>query len=230
MNAQSDLKFLNQMDSVNSVRTQIKICGVTSTKDAEYAMQFGADAVGLVFYKHSTRNLAKAKAMEIRQVLAKSTTAVGVVVDPTDDLLEMIISDVQVDAIQFHGEESPERCRQLGIPYIKAQRVRSTEQILNARDLYTDAKALLLDAYEPSKVGGTGQTFSWELIPELDIPVILAGGLTSDNVGEAIRKVRPSAVDVSTGVEVSGGIKDPESIQKFSESVLAADESLRDLQ
>lgn len=215
--------LFNDSDVDNCVRTQIKICGITSTQDAGYAVEFGADAIGLVFYAPSSRNLTPSQAKLIRDSLPDSVSSVGVVVDPVDELLEQVINAVGVDFIQFHGNESPERCRQSGIPYIKALRVQSTEQIHQALERYTDAVAFLLDAYETERVGGTGRTFAWDMIPRIEKPVILAGGLSAENVGEAIRQVGPAGVDVSTGVEIAGGIKDRNAIHRFVSAVRTAD-------
>ena len=215
--------LFNDSEADNRVRTQIKICGITSTHDAGYAVEFGADAIGLVFYAPSSRNLTPSQAKLIRDSLPDSVSSVGVVVDPVDELLEQVIETVGVDFIQFHGSESPERCRQSGIPYIKALRVQSTEQIHQALERYTDAVAFLLDAYETERVGGTGRTFAWDMIPRIAKPVILAGGLSAENVGEAIRQVNPDGVDVSTGVEISGGVKDRNAIHRFVSAVRTMD-------
>ena len=215
--------LFNDSEADDCVRTQIKICGITSTRDAGYAVEHGADAIGLVFYAPSSRNLTPGQAKLIRESLPDSVSSVGVVVDPVDELLEQVINTVGVDFIQFHGNESPERCRESGIPYIKALRVQSTGQIQQALERYTDAAAFLLDAYESERVGGTGRTFAWDMIPRIETPVILAGGLSAENVCDAIRQVGPTGVDVSTGVEISGGVKDRNAIHQFVSAVRSAD-------
>ncbi len=203
--------------------TQIKVCGITQVQDALFAAQCGVDAVGMVFYPPSGRNLDSLQAKAIRDSLPPEVASVAVVVNPDDQLLDEIVQLVKPTYIQFHGEESVERCRESGIPFIKAIRVRHAEQISQAVDDYPDASGLLFDAYEKNKVGGTGRTFPWELMFRVDKPIILAGGLHRNNVAEAIQKVRPTAVDVSTGVEFSEGIKNQAAIQDFVCAVQAAD-------
>ena len=202
-------------DSSSQFRTQIKVCGITRIEDAIYAAQCGVDAIGLIFYSPSPRNVGSEQAKKIRQNLPESVASVAVVVDPDDELLNQIVEEVKPDFIQFHGNESPDRCQQSGLPFLKAFRVRSAALVEQAVGDYSSASAVLLDAYIPDKVGGTGQTFSWDLVPQLEMPIILAGGLDSSNIAQAIQTVNPVAVDVSTGVESSPGIKDNHAVREF---------------
>ena len=202
-------------DSSSHFQTQIKVCGITRIEDAIYAAQCGVDAIGLIFYSPSPRNVDSEQAKIIRQNLPDTVACVAVVVDPDDELLYQIVEDVKPDFIQFHGNESPARCQQSGLPFLKAFRVRSAAMVEQAVGEYSSASAVLLDAYVPDKVGGTGQTFSWDLVPQLEMPIILAGGLDSTNIAQAIQTVNPVAVDVSTGVESSPGIKDNHAVRKF---------------
>ncbi len=203
--------------------TQIKICGITNTVDALNAASLGADAIGMIFYPPSSRNLDCSQAAAVRNCLPETVSSIAVVVDPGEDLVFDIVSQVKPDFIQYHGFEPPELCDDVGIPYIKAVRVRSTEQILQTIESYANAKAFLLDAYEKDRVGGTGRKFSWDLIPQAQVPIILAGGLNAENVGEAIGQVHPLAVDVSTSVEASGGRKDRTAMEQFIFAVRSAD-------
>ncbi len=218
-------RFLESCGSSVPVQTQVKVCGITRPEDAIHATHCGADALGFVFYPPSRRNVSSETVNEIREQLDRRVALIAVVVDPDDDLLDDIVSNARPDFIQFHGNESPGRCRESGIPFIKAFRVRNARQLKTVSDEYSDARALLFDAFVPDKVGGTGMTFSWKLLPETQMPTVLAGGLNLDNVAEAIGKVKPSAVDVSTGVEISPGIKDKQAITRFLATVHAVDQS-----
>lgn len=223
------MKFLDDIHPSGNYPTRVKICGMTSAEDARNAAGVGADAVGLIFYAPSSRNLSCEQAAAIREALPESTAAVAVVVDPEDALLEQIVERVRPDYLQFHGSESPGRCVQHGIPYIKAVRVRNAAQIDQAIADHRDAKAFLLDAYDEDHVGGTGKKFAWDLIPEAGVPIILAGGLNHDNVGRAVGQVRPFAVDVSTGVEDRGGRKSRDLMARFMSAVAQADASLENV-
>jgi len=202
------------------LRTRVKICGITSVKDALTAAQHGADAIGLVFYSKSPRNVSIAQAAEIVARLPAFVSAVGLFVDAAPEKIHAVLAKVKLDLLQFHGDEAPEECRQYGLPYMKAVRVQVGINLLQYAADYGDAKALLLDAYTEGAVGGTGQTFDWNLIPEnLPKNIVLAGGLDASNVGSAIRQVRPYAVDVSGGVEREKGIKDADKIAAFIRGV-----------
>ncbi len=217
------VRFLDSSGPSESFQTQVKVCGITRLEDAVHASRCGAHALGFIFYSPSKRNMNSQKVKAIKDELPESVSSVAVVVDPDDQLLDDIVSVVRPNFIQFHGVESPERCREAGIPFIKAFRVRSSEQLEKAGEHYHDASALLFDAYLPDKVGGTGLTFSWNLLPSFEKPVILAGGLHSGNVVRAIESVQPDAVDVSTGVEFSPGIKNRHAISEFFSAVQTAD-------
>lgn len=204
--------------------TAIKICGITRAQDALAAARYGANAIGFVFYARSPRHVGAAQAAELMRVLPPFVMSVGLFVDAAPDEVRQTLSSVRLDLLQFHGDESPAYCRQFGVPYLKALRVRKGVDLLQYAQDFHDAKALLLDAYVEGLHGGTGATFDWALIPkDLPLPVVLSGGLTPDNVSAAIRAVRPWAVDVSSGVELSKGIKDAAKIAAFVTGVRNAD-------
>jgi len=204
--------------------TAVKICGITRPEDALAAARAGAHAIGLVFYAKSPRFVTPARAAEIIRVLPPFITTVGLFVDAAAEEVRAVLAVAPVGLLQFHGDESPAFCRQFGLPYIKAVRVRpGTDLLQYARD-YHDAKALLLDAYVEGLHGGSGAAFDWSLIPRgLPLPVILSGGLTPENVADAVRSVRPGAVDVSSGVESAKGIKDAQKIAAFIKGARSGD-------
>ena len=198
------------------MRTRIKICGITRLEDARIAVESGADAIGLVFYAPSPRNLDPEQARAIVAALPPFVTAVGLFVDPTRDQVEAVLRRCPLGLLQFHGDEAPGFCGGFGLPYIKAARVRADADLVQYLSPYHAAQGWLLDAYHDQLYGGTGESFDWKLIPrDLARPVILSGGLTPDNVGAAVRQVRPWAVDVSSGVEAGKGIKDAAKIAAF---------------
>lgn len=202
------------------MRTRVKICGITRVEDALAAVQHGCDAIGLVFYAPSPRNVSSRQAAEIVARLPAFITAVGLFVDAAPAEINAVLAAVRLDLLQFHGEETPQQCRQYGLPYMKAIRVKADTNLLQYATEYSDAQALLLDAYAEGVAGGTGQAFDWSLIPaNLPRPIVLAGGLHAGNVGAAIQQVRPYAVDVSGGVEVTKGIKDADKIAAFMRGV-----------
>jgi phosphoribosylanthranilate isomerase len=204
--------------------TAVKICGITRPEDALAAARAGAHAIGLVFYARSPRHVTPARAAEIIRVLPPFITTVGLFVDATAEEVRAALALAPVGLLQFHGDESPAFCRQFGVPYIKAVRMKpGTDLLQYARD-YHDAKALLLDAYVEGLHGGSGAAFDWSLIPRgLSLPVILSGGLTPENVMDAVRSVRPGAVDVSSGVESAKGIKDAQKIAAFIKGARSGD-------
>jgi phosphoribosylanthranilate isomerase len=206
------------------VKTAIKICGITRVEDALVAARCGAHAIGLVFYRPSPRYVTPERAAEIVRALPPFVTPVGLFVDASEEEVLEIASGARVQMIQFHGSETPEFCARFELPYLKAVRVRPEVDLLQyARD-FEGAKALLLDAYQEGLHGGTGAVFDWDLIPPaLPLPVVLSGGLHPENVAEAVRRVRPCAVDVSSGVEASKGIKDAARIEAFVNGVRDAD-------
>lgn len=198
------------------MKTRIKICGLTRVEDVKAATDMGADALGFVFYAPSSRAIS----VETAEVLAEHVPAfvsmVGLFVNPTEDEVRAVLDRIPLDLLQFHGDETPEFCNRFGRRWIKAVRVQEAEQIEQAFSDYRLASGLLVDAWDPHQYGGTGNTFNWDLIPsQCSLPLILAGGLSSANVADAIEKVRPWAVDVSGGVEISKGIKDIKKITDF---------------
>jgi len=209
------------------MRTRVKICGITRAEDAGAACQAGADAIGLVFYAPSPRNIDLADAGGIAQSLPPFVTTVGLFVDPDKAQVERVLRSVRLDLLQFHGDEPPRFCASFGVPYIKAIRVRPETDLIEYARLHGGARGLLLDAYVSGIHGGTGTRFDWSLIPaDIGLPIVLSGGLTPDNVGEGVRRVRPWGVDVSSGVEAANagkGIKDPARISDFIAGVRDAD-------
>jgi len=204
--------------------TLVKICGITRLEDALAAARAGAHAIGLVFYAGSPRHVTPAKAGEIIRAIPSFVTSVGLFVNASAAEVRSVLAEAPVELLQFHGEETPGFCRQFGRPFLKAVRVGPGVDLLQyARD-YRDAQALLLDALVEGLQGGSGVTFDWNFIPrDLALPVILSGGLTAENVTEAVRRVRPLAVDVSSGVESAKGIKDASKIAAFMKGVRDAD-------
>lgn len=195
---------------------RVKICGLTRIEDAVAAAEAGADAIGLVFYDKSPRAVSVAQARAIIAELSPFVTTVGLFVDASRCELEETLQSVALDMLQFHGAESPEECRRYGRPWLKALRVKPGDDLVATCQRYREASGLLLDAYQPGVAGGTGQTFDWRLVPrDLPRPLVLAGGLTVDNVAEAVAQVCPYAVDVSGGVESAKGIKDAARMQAF---------------
>lgn len=202
------------------MRTRVKICGITRPEDALAAVNGGADAIGLVFYAQSPRCVSIAQAHEIVTILPPFVSAVGLFVNAQVSEIQEVISEIPLDILQFHGDETPAFCAQFSRPYFKAIRVQHETNLLQYASDFADAKGLLLDAHSSAAYGGTGQTFDWTLIPaNLPKPVVLAGGLTPENVGAAIKQVRPYAVDVSGGVEAAKGIKDAAKIAAFMRAV-----------
>ena len=200
--------------------TRIKICGITRVEDALAAAQAGADAIGLVFYERSPRHVSIAQAAQLAAALPPFVSVVGLFVNAEAALVREVLAQVSLDLLQFHGDESPEYCAQFGKPYLKAIRVKAGVDLLQCASDFRGAKGLLLDAYMEGIPGGTGATFDWNLIPrQLSLPVILSGGLAAENVAAAIEQVRPYAVDVSSGVEASKGIKDAAKIAAFINEV-----------
>lgn len=201
-------------------RTRVKICGITRTEDARDAAYLGADAIGLVFYAPSARHVTTAQARAIVAALPPFTTVVGLFFDAGADAVRQVLSEVPIDVLQFHGGESPEFCAAFPRPWIKAVRIRDGVDLYASAARYAGAQALLLDHYVEGIAGGTGTAFDWSRVPHgLGIPVILAGGLTPDNVADAVKAVHPYGVDVSSGVESSKGIKDHAKIAAFIRSV-----------
>ena len=195
---------------------RVKICGITRLEDALFAANAGADALGFVFYERSPRYVEVEKAAVLCNALPPFVTRVGLFVDASPDAIKGILQTVSLDLLQFHGDETPDYCAQFGKPYVKAVRVHAATDLLKYAADFATASGLLLDAYVPGVPGGTGESFDWKLIPEnFPKPIVLSGGLTPENVSEAIRQTRPWAVDVSSGVESAKGIKDMHKVAQF---------------
>jgi len=204
------------------MRTRIKICGITRVEDALLAAMLGADAIGLVFYKDSPRVVSLDRSAEIVDALPPFVNVVGLFVEPDREEIHRVLKQVRLDLLQFHGEESPQYCRSFDLPYIKAIRVQAGLDIGEYAARYADARGFLLDTWQKDVPGGTGNTFDWSRVPqEMKRPIILAGGLTADNVARAIAALHPYGIDVSSGVEADKGIKDPEKMAAFINNVQA---------
>jgi phosphoribosylanthranilate isomerase len=206
------------------MRTRIKICGITRRQDAAEAVREGADAIGLVFYAPSPRAVSPQQAAELVRALPPFISVVGLFVNASRIEIERVLAATRIDLLQFHGNETPEECNIFGRPFIKAIRMREGINLYQEQSRYSAAAGLLLDSYRQGTPGGTGDAFDWDRIPE-DIAdsIVLAGGLTPDNVEQAVRTVRPYAVDVSGGVERDKGIKDGAKIAAFIRGVERAD-------
>jgi phosphoribosylanthranilate isomerase len=201
------------------MNTKIKICGITNLADAQLAVELGADALGFIFYPKSPRYIKVTDAANICNALPPFVTKVGVFVDELEYEIEKALNECLLNALQFHGDEPPGFCQKFAAKSIKAIRVRGEESLRAAAEY--DVDALLLDTYTDESRGGTGRAFDWSLAVKakelLSPPIILSGGLTTANVQEAVREVRPYAVDVASGVEREPGSKDPEKLRRFIE-------------
>ena len=205
-------------------RTRVKICGIREPDHARIAAEAGADAIGLVFYGPSPRFVSSEAAAAVAAVLPPYVAAVGLFVDASESDVRKVLDHVPLDLLQFQGDEPPDFCASFGKPFVRAVRMEPGTDLLEYARRFSRAKALMLDAHSPGTPGGTGLTFDWSAIPAgLPMPVILSGGLTAANVGRAVREVRPWAVDVSSGVESSRGVKDPRRIVEFIRSVRRED-------
>ena len=204
-------------------RTRIKICGLTRPQDVRAAVDLGADAVGFVFYPPSPRAVSIEQAAELVAMLPPFVTAVGLFVNATEDEVNSVLARVPLQLLQFHGDEAESDCARYGRPWIKAARMRPGVDLVEFASFYPRAGGILLDAFVEG-YGGGGKTFDWSLIPKgFGRPLVLSGGLDADNVVEAVRRVRPWAVDVSSGVESDKGIKDAAKIAAFIAGVRHAD-------
>jgi phosphoribosylanthranilate isomerase len=219
-----------------TLRTRIKICGITRVEDGLAAAHAGADAIGLVFWRGTPRMVGFAAAREIALALPPFVSVVGLFVDPAPGEVDAALAEVPLDLLQFHGAEPPELCRRFRRPYLKAIAVKEAVDLLEYAARYADAAGLLFDAYRDGDLpGGTGHTFDWSRLSadvraRLPRPLVLSGGLDAANVGRAIRELRPWAVDVSSGVEERGpdgmprrGLKDAARIAAFVQGVRNAD-------
>jgi phosphoribosylanthranilate isomerase len=213
-------------------RTRIKLCGLSKPSDVECAVELGADAIGFVFYPPSPRSLSVAQAVELTRNVPPFLSVVGLFVNATPDWLREVVCNVPLSLLQFHGDETPEQCESLasvaGLPWLRALRVGPDTQpgdLVKSSLNYSAASGLLFDTHVEG-YGGGGKVFDWSLIPaELARRAVLSGGLNAQNVGEAIRRVRPYAVDVSSGIEVAGakGVKDHARMAAFVHAVRQAD-------
>lgn len=204
-------------------RTRVKICGITRIEDALCAVNSGADSLGFVFYDKSPRAIQPSDAALIIQQLPAFVTTTALFVNAEADFIDRVIAKTRIDLLQFHGDETPEFCNSFSRPYLKALRMKPGLDLAAECQRFRSSQAILLDAYRPGVPGGTGEVFDWDLIPDPHpAPVILAGGLTCDNVAEAVKTVQPYAIDVSGGVEQSKGIKDAVKIDKFINEVTRA--------
>jgi phosphoribosylanthranilate isomerase len=205
------------------VRTRVKICGITRQEDLRAAVDAGADAIGLVFYPPSPRCLKIEQARELRNALPPFVSSVVLFVNASKSEIQEVLEHVRPTMLQFHGEETPEFCAAFGLPYLKACRVKPGVDLLKYLRPFSGAAGWLLDSHV-EEYGGIGERFDWSLVPAgLERPLVLSGGLAPENVGEAIRRVRPWAVDVSSGVESAKGIKDAARIAAFIAEVRNAD-------
>lgn len=210
------------------MRPRIKICGLTRGDDVLAALDAGADAIGLVFYPPSPRFVSLEKATELARLVPPFVTTVGLFVNADPQTVRATLAAVPLHLLQFHGDEDEAYCRQFDRPYVKAARMRPGFDLLQYASAFPSAQAILLDAFVDG-YGGGGKVFDWNLIPSaLPKPLILSGGLDADNVGEAIARVKPAAVDVSSGVEAAKGIKDTEKIHAFVGAVRAAKVAIPD--
>lgn len=199
---------------------------MTAPAGAVSAISLGVDALGLNFFPSSSRYISIDKALEIADIAHPFVTLVGLFVDAQPRDVEKILKRVPLQLLQFHGNETADYCESFGLAYIKAIRVGAQDNLIDQISSYRSAQAVLLDTYKKGQPGGTGESFNWSLVPKIDKPIILAGGLTSENVSEAISRVKPYAVDTSGGVESAPGIKDPDRMQSFFEQVHKADLNL----
>lgn len=203
-------------------RTRIKFCGFTRPDDIDRAVALGVDALGFVMWPKSARSVDIEQLAALSARVPAFVTRVGLFVDQPAELIERCLP--YLDMLQFHGNETPSACQQFPLPWMKALRMRDEIDLAHEAQRYHQAQALLLDAYRPGIPGGTGETFDWSRIPaDLTKPVILAGGLTVDNIAEAVRQVAPYAVDVSGGIEASPGCKDAGKMASFVRHVALAD-------
>ena len=208
------------------MKTRIKICGLTREEDVDAAVAAGADAIGFVFYPPSPRYVTPQRAAELARRIPPFVDVVGLFVNETPETVLATCALAPINLLQFHGDETPAYCQQFARPWLRAARVRPGLDLVEFARAYSEARGLLLDAFVEG-YGGGGHVFDWTLIPPgLPGHLVLSGGLNADNVGDAIRRVRPVAVDVSSGVEMGKGIKDHDKIAAFVAAVRKADESI----
>ncbi|MBT8147562.1 MAG: phosphoribosylanthranilate isomerase [Gammaproteobacteria bacterium] len=200
-------------------RRRVKICGITRADDARLAAELGADAIGLNFHPQSPRAIHSLQIADIVGKLPAFVTVVGLFVDPLREDVEAVLNTGLIQCLQFHGNETVDFCSSFGVPFIKAVRVKGLAEARSYLKPFQGKCSVILDAYVKGAVGGTGESFDWsvagEIVRDGQNPIILAGGLRPENVAEAIKAVRPYGVDVSSGVEMAPGVKDPEKVKRF---------------
>ena len=202
------------------MHTRIKICGINHVDDALKAVGCGADAIGIIFVEKSPRYASLTEARVIAESIPPFVTVVGLFMDAPAEKVRDALTAVPLNLLQFHGDEPAEYCDQFNMPYIKVLRMRENANVVAYAQEYPNASGILLDAYHKGMGGGTGETFDWNLIPaDIPLPLILAGGLTPENVAAAVEQVRPYAVDVSSGVESEPAVKDHSKIEQFIKEV-----------
>ncbi len=201
-------------------RVRVKYCGITRPCDAQFAASLGVDAIGLVFYERSPRAIDIAQAQDLVAVLPPFVTKVGLFVNERPARIEYVLDRVPLDLLQFHGDESPAECGRYARRYLKAVRMHAGVDLLAVARVYEHAAGLLVDSHVEGIYGGTGESFDWGLVKaRIGLPLVLAGGLTPENVALAIRTVVPYGVDVSGGIESAKGIKDQEKMYAFMKGV-----------
>jgi phosphoribosylanthranilate isomerase len=204
--------------------TRIKFCGLTRAEDVRLAVELGVDYIGLVFAPHSKRRLSVEQARGLRALVPEEIAVVALVMDNATTDIQAIIEHVKPDLLQFHGSEDDVFCRAFGVPFLKAIAMGSEDEDALARIAeFPNAYGYLLDGHGKGEQGGSGQRFDWKRVPRLDRPVLLAGGLSSENVAAAIRTARPWGVDVSSGIESAPGIKNPDRMRMFVDEARRAD-------
>ena len=199
---------------------RIKFCGMTRQQDVQCAIELGVDALGLVFEDRSARNVSVEQAQKLIEDIPPFVVKVGLFMNAEIAFVKNVLRNVQLNLLQFHGDENEDYCAQFDAPYIKAIPMGSVPCVKEYADGFSTATAFLLDSHSSGQMGGSGEKFSWQEVPQdLDKPLILAGGLTPENVNQAVSIVQPYAVDVSSGIETSKGIKDPAKMAKFIKEV-----------
>ncbi len=202
--------------------TKVKICGLTEADIARDAAMAGADAIGLVFYDKSPRNVDVHRAQEIIEALPPFVNRVGLFVNASPSFVDEVLCEVPLDTLQFHGDEGVLDCTQYQMPFIKSLRVKPETNVVQVAEQFSSASAILLDSYNPSTYGGSGEAFDWSLAcVDISLPIILAGGLNEENVSMAIKQVNPYAVDASSGVESAPGVKDIDKIIAFIRNTIS---------
>jgi phosphoribosylanthranilate isomerase len=206
------------------VNTRIKVCGLTTPDDAVMVADAGVDAIGMVFYAPSPRAVSVDLGAAIARAVGPFMTTVALLVNPDIELVEQVISRVRPSLLQFHGDESEDFCAQFNYPYLKALRMKPGMDVRHEAALFSSASGILCDTWNPDLYGGTGESFDWTRLQGVaGFPLILAGGLTPDNVGRGLSLAQPYAVDVSGGVESAKGIKDRDKVTAFVRAVRAFD-------